>query len=52
MSKVQIFASELGAGMTLANGNTVISVTQYLYDSLLRMLSQTVPFMTFGVSSL
>ena len=30
MSKVQIFASELEVGMTLANGNTVISLTQYL----------------------
>lgn len=33
MSKVKIYASELESGMVLANGNTVTSVTQYLYDS-------------------
>lgn len=31
--KIKVYASELEQGATLANGNTVESVTQYLYDS-------------------
>ena len=32
MSKVKVYASELEVGMTLANGNTVTSVEQFLFS--------------------
>jgi len=33
MWKVQVYASELEVGMVLANGNTVVTVEQWLYNS-------------------
>jgi hypothetical protein len=33
MSKVKVYASELTVGTVLANGNTVVTVAQWLYDS-------------------
>lgn len=34
MWKVQIFSDELEVGMVLANGNTVVTVEQWLYNSI------------------
>lgn len=33
MTFVQVYASELTVGTVLANGNTVVTVSQWLYDS-------------------
>lgn len=33
MTNVKVYASELTVGTVLANGNTVVTVSQWLYDS-------------------